>query len=505
MKARKTLLLALVLSLVMSIVLAGCGKKEEKAAEGGSSDNAIGADGKIDPSKLKPYNLKIYMIGPEQKDHKLVMEKVNEYTKEKLNATVEMKMIDYGDYDKKMQVITASGEPYDIAFTASWSNDFRQNVAKGAFMELDDLLVKYGKGTVAALDPRFLQGTKINGKTYAISVNKELGQQWVWRFNKQYVDKYNLDYKNVHKLEDLEPLLKTIKEKEPELTPLAVHKGFKPDLPFDYIMGDDLPFVMYLDTKDYKIVNALETPEMKQALETMHKYYKAGYLRQDVATLESIDNIKTGKWLVDREITQPYAEKGWSRSAGYEIVTSPMHEPTIFTQSAAGAMHAISVKSGDPERAMMFIELLNTDPYLRNLINYGIEGTHYKKVDDTTIEDLPAMKERYQMPGFALGNMMITYLHQDEPKDKWEQFKKFNESSKDAPTLGFAFDVAPVKNEMAAVKNVQKEFSSMLYTGSVDPNEYLPKAIQKYKDAGLDKIITEMQKQFDEWKKNNSK
>jgi len=42
-------------------------------------------------------------------------------------------------------------------------------------------------------------------------------------------------------------------------------------------------------------------------------------------------------------------------------------------------------------------------------------------------------------------------------------------------------------------------------TGTVDPDEYLPKAIEKFKAAGLDKIIAEAQSQIDAWKASNNK
>ncbi|MCJ8012120.1 ABC transporter substrate-binding protein [Paenibacillus sp. KQZ6P-2] len=505
---KKASLLSLTLVLALSFVLSACGSKNEEksASEPAKEESAIQSDGTIDASKLDPVKLKMYMIGPSQKDLPIVQEEINKYLTEKINATIELSMIDWGDYSQRMQVITSSGENYDIAFTSSWAFEYLPNAAKGAFMPLNDLLDKYGKGIKEELDPRFLEGTKVKGVNYAVPTNKELAQQYVWRFNKKYVDKYNLDISKVTTLEDLEPLLKTIKENEPaEITPLAVPKGFKPYMPFDYPLGDEIPIGMYLDTEDYKFVNVLETPELKSALTTMRKYYKAGYVREDIATLDGIDNMKTGKWLVDREITQPYAELGWSRSAGYDIVTRPMHDPVIYTSSAAGSMMAISSYSKNPERAMMFLNLLNTDPKLRNMIQYGLEGTHYKKLEDPYIEDLPRMQESYAMPGFALGNMYLTYLHKDEPKDKWDAFEKFNSSAKVAPTFGFNFDTAPVKTEVASITNVAKEFIPALYTGSVDPEEYLPKAQQKFKDAGIDKVIAEAQKQFDAWKAENNK
>ncbi|MFF2155430.1 ABC transporter substrate-binding protein [Paenibacillus chitinolyticus] len=493
MAGKKALVYMFVLMLALSSLLAGCGSKS------GGGDGKQGAG----DSTEKEVKLKVYLIGGPQRDLPKVQEEINKYVKEKINATLDITMIDWGDYSKRMQVLSASGENFDIAFTSSWAFEYRTNAAKGAFMPLNDLLDKYGKGIKEELDPRFLEGTKIDGKNYAVPVNKELGEQWVWRFNKKYVDKYKIDITKVRTLQDLEPYLKQIKEGEPEdITPLAVPKGFKPYIPYDFILGDEFPVAMKIqdNASDFKFVNILETPELKASLETIRKYYQAGYLRKDVATLDGIDNIKTGKWFVDREITQPYADLGWSRSAGYDIVSTPMQDPVVFTGSASGSMHAISANSKNPERAMMFLNLLNTDKYLRNLFSFGIEGTHYKKVSENVIEDLPALKDGYQMPGFALGNMYLTYLHKEEPADKWEAFKKFNDSAKVSPTFGFNFDVDPVKTEVASISAIAREFYPAIMTGSVDPNEYLPKAMEKMKTAGLDKVIAEAQKQFDKWK-----
>ncbi|MNP54655.1 hypothetical protein D3C76_1492270 [compost metagenome] len=55
------------------------------------------------------------------------------------------------------------------------------------------------------------------------------------------------------------------------------------------------------------------------------------------------------------------------------------------------------------------------------------------------------------------------------------------------------------------MQNVKEEFWSSLMTGTVDPNEYLAKANEKFKAAGLDKIIAEAQKQIDEWRAANNK
>ncbi|KOP64118.1 ABC transporter substrate-binding protein [Bacillus sp. FJAT-18019] len=487
-KSKKKWLMPLTLLLSASMLLSACGgNKDESAGNGGGTAE-------------KPVELIWYTIGTPQKDVDKVEAEINKYTAEKIGVTVDMKMIDFGDYNQKMQVMAASGEPMDILFTSSWAFDYVQNARKGAFMELDDLIETHGQGIKDAIDPAFLEGSKVDGHNYAIPANKELPAQEAWRFNKNLLDKYNLDISNVKSMESLEPLLKTIKENEPNVVPLAISKDFGPLLPFDYII-EKMPMAVYLDDKDdLKVVNFLEMPETMETLKLMNKFYKAGYISPEAATTTSTQDLMTsGNWFADRAATQPFADNLWSQSYGYPVVSTPAGDANIFNWSVMGSMQAISANSKYPEKAMDFLNLLNTDVYLRNLVDSGIEGVHYKKLSENVMENLPESKN-YDMPTFALGNVMLTYLNPEDPENKWEEFKKFNESGKPAPLLGFNFDPSKVSTELAAVNNVKEEFWAPLMTGTVNPEEFLPKANQKLKAAGLDKIIAEAQSQIDAWK-----
>lgn len=162
------------------------------------------------------------------------MAEVNKYVGEKINAEIDLRLIDWGDYSQKMQVIAASGEPFDIAFTSSWAFNYVESARKGYFYELDDLLAKYGQGITKALNPAFLEGSKVNGHNYAIPTNKELPAQAVWRFNKVLVDKYKLDVTKATTLESLEPMLKTVKDNEPDVYPIPSNIG--PYLPYDFAL-----------------------------------------------------------------------------------------------------------------------------------------------------------------------------------------------------------------------------------------------------------------------------
>ena len=89
---------------------------------------------------------------------------------------------------------------------------------------------------------------------------------------------------------------------------------------------------------------------------------------------------------------------------------------------------------------------------------------------------------------------------QSDPDAFLSEIKEFNDSSVAAPSFGFDFDLEPVSTEVAGFGNVLDEFGKSLYTGSVDPEEYLPKLQEKLEATGIDKVIEEMQKQIDEWK-----
>ncbi|MEG1004572.1 MAG: extracellular solute-binding protein, partial [Clostridium sp.] len=188
-KVKKLIALAVCAALVGSTVLTGCGK----------SDGGEGSKGG------KPVTLTWYTIGDEPKDLQLVEDEANKYLEDKINANIDMKFIGFGDYSQKMSVIANSGEPFDLAFTCSWAGDYVGNARKGAFLELDSYIDEYGSEMKKSIDQRFWDGAKINGKTYAVPTQKELGVAPMWVFTKEYVDKYNIPYQDLHTLEDLEP------------------------------------------------------------------------------------------------------------------------------------------------------------------------------------------------------------------------------------------------------------------------------------------------------------
>ena len=462
-----------------------------------------------------PYTIRWYTIGTPQKDLPMVQAKANEYLRKKLGVELDITMIDWANYNEKMNVIIVSGGDYDLCFTCSWSNSYVNNAMIGSLYPLNDLLDKYGQGIKKVLNPAFLEGPKINGELYAIPTNKEVAQQVVYRFNAKFLKElgYSLsDFKHnagIESLKSIAPFMQTVKEKMAD----------KAIIPFDvwgnnrFILHDQnylykdsgMPGAVTIKEGNYKVINQFKTKEMREYFDLYHEFYKKGYIPGDAAVVpDNMSIITAERFGVNWAQYQPFADVVWSLGAGYKIVSFPAFEPIITNSSVQGAMVGISINAKRPDLDMKFLNLLNTDVYLRNLLNYGIEGYHFKKTAPNRIKFLPA-HSNYLVPYYTFGNLFITYLLPGDPDDKWEQFKKWNASAITSQVLGFHFDITPVQTEFGALVNVAKQYGNNLFTGSVDPAVYLPLQQKAFEAAGLETYLTEMQKQLNEWVVKNKK
>ena len=233
---------------------------------------------------------------------------------------------------------------------------------------------------------------------------------------------------------------------------------------------------------------------------TMHKFYNAGYIREDAATVTDYSqDQKAGKVFAAIRSLKPGKDAEESQAMGQQYIQVEVTPAIMSNRETAGSMQAVSSTSKNPERALMFLELFNTDPVLNNMINFGLEGTHYEKVADNVIKAGPDNAKYNQGLGWMFGNQFINYLWDNEDPEKWAKFEAFNASSSPTKTLGFVFNSEPVKTQVAQCSNVWDQYLPGLETGTVDPEEVLPQFVQALKDAGADEIIAEKQAQLDAW------
>ena len=128
-------LLALVLALVMALSLfAACGSTSS-SAPASTPAAASGSGTAAGPDISEEVTLTMYLIGDRPVDNDLVFEKINERLKEEINATIDVKFMSWSEYEQKYPLIFASGEDWDMIFTADWCF-YNAQATKQGFWEI---------------------------------------------------------------------------------------------------------------------------------------------------------------------------------------------------------------------------------------------------------------------------------------------------------------------------------------------------------------------------------
>ncbi|MNI07973.1 Bacterial extracellular solute-binding protein [compost metagenome] len=507
MAGKKGTGLLLSLVLLIGLSLSGCGgnNSNNEAAPAGTQADSTAAPAASDKAaatektnELEQVELSLYLPGGPDKDVASVEQAINEYLKDKINATIKINQLSWDKPADKVNLMIQSGEVFDMVYT--WN--FMTNAAKGAYLPLEELLDTYAKETKAQINPAYLQAATVNGHLYAIPTEKELGQSVGFAFDKAIVDKYGFDVNSIKKLEDIEPMLKTIKEKEPAITPLFMNHTDSLNWFTVYPDSEDLDgsneIPTLLDYKTMKVFNEYDTPEILARLQLIREWYKAGYINKNGATdkTELKDAVKSGKAWFTYGNMNPTSTNDWTRLAEKPMVIKTLLPVQVSTKSLQGSMLAISRTSKNPERAMMFMNLIHTDPVLYNLLTFGIEGKHYKKVGDNTVEFIPDSGYN-SVSSWMIGNVLLNYLNKDEDPKRVQLYTDWNKNSKVSPVIGFVFDSTKVQSQIGALINITKQYKNTLYSGEKDPEPILKEMNSKLKAAGLDAVISEIQSQMD--------
>lgn len=476
------------------------------AAMTGCSSGTMEKSGQHDTNTAKKsVNLIYFTIGEPDKDLGIVNKAINKLLRKKLGITITYQKINWQSYDSKMLELVSSDTPFDIAY----ANNYATYAQKGAWLCLDDYLKNEGKQMYQAINPILWNGVRMmDGKIYGVPTNKELAVPEVWMYPSYIVKKYNININQYLTLESLEPVLKLIKEREPTYQAMELDKdssNFFALYGYEYVTNRYLPLMVKSNAQNPKIVNIFETQVCRNILNTLRRYYKAGYINADAA-LRTSPSLEKGKKVFWRPASGgPYSEVTWSQQRGYQIVAKQVTDTVVTTESARGGVMAVNAKTEHPSECVKFLNLLNTDSDLRNLVNYGIEGVHYKLSGKGQIV-LTDRSQNYSGVQYTQGNWFILKTlggANADPLDKWNQYKAFNAQAVKSRVFGFTPNLEDYETEISNIRSVWDKYYSCLMTGSVDVDTELPKFQKELNDAGIRQIQNALQKQLDQWLKTN--
>ena len=200
-------LLAMLMAVMMICgCLAGCDDGTEVSNM--EDPNTVPAD---------PYEIQWYLMADAQNDVASIEETLNAYLKDKINATVKINCLPSAQYTQKLGTMINAGEYFDLAFVARWALSYIDNSRSGAFFDITDHLDTYLKDITEIIGKDNLTYSYVDGRLYGLPVYKEMATQYGWIYRKDIADKYNIDMTQYKSFEELEPVLKMIKENEPDM------------------------------------------------------------------------------------------------------------------------------------------------------------------------------------------------------------------------------------------------------------------------------------------------
>ena len=493
--------LALLVVSVMALSAASCAPATSNS---GTADNAAAAATSEAAPQLAPYVIDYYMLANSvSSDAGPISEEINKIIQPKFNATLNITMLTWGDWFTKTQAALAAGEKVDLLFTADWYQ-YMTSIANNNLMPLNDLLAKYAPDTVAQLGETFIKGSQFNNINYAVPTDKELAVNGGFCWNKTLADKYGLKVDPTWKsVKDWEPLLKTIKENEPNVIPYLTD-GNLYHLNYISYVGCDLAWDGNKPT-DPTLQWIYDYPEYLNEIRVMQDFYNKGYIPKDSTSAATNDwmskHLIQGDFFMSTQPLKPGKGKSGELMAAMSDHSIQLDEYETYpllvnTTHCGGSMLAIPNTSKDPARAMMFINEMHTNPDVTNLLAWGIEGKDYTVVQADNPKRVKPVDGNTWTPAvlvWTLGNVYNVWLSDVEPEDKYPLLAQTKKGIPQHIANGYRFNVEKYQDQMTAIATVTDQYNTPIRVGAMDLDKTLPEykaamdaaGFQTFKDAAV--------------------
>ncbi len=442
--------------------------------------------------------------GEKQADVEAINEAASKIAMEKAGVKLSLMFIDNAAFTQRMNMNFASGNSdFDLCFTG-YINPYKDTVTKGAYLELDEYIEN--SETIKEAIPEYARKTSTyKGHIYALPNMQIMATACTGLFvQEKLAEEYGLKTEEIKCIEDIEPFLAWVKEKHPELYPFKTGDmggGIRnPNPPSDNFNGAK---VVQREDGSFKVTTEIMEEEDLTEIKLIRSWFEKGYIRADIASVtdQSTDH-NAGKYAVWRGVYKPgAAEEVNASNPNRRCICIRISEPYMPYNAGSTTMTAINAASKHPDEAFKIIELANSDKEFFNLLAFGIEGKHYNLDEDGKVV---LIKNSGYAPGGAwkFGSVFNSLLLPGQDDDLWQQTIRYNDEAKKSPLIGFSFDTTNVRTEIGQISTVGGKYKQ----GSIgtEPVEaWRPAYLKELEAAGVEKVRKEVERQINEWAKNN--
>lgn len=518
MKTRsvKKLMALLLATLMIITVFTACGGNNQTPASDSNANSEPSSGSDTDTSNPgstsddgEMYTVTMAIIGVEQPHQDEVFAKANELVQNELGMNLEIIMLGWGDFSDRLNLMLSGGDKLDILPITT--ENMGKYINAGQVVDLSDYIDDYGKDIVDIMGEDIAKCGAVQGFIYGIPANKESASHAGIVMRKDIVDELGIDVDSIHTYADLEPVFAKVKDAHPEMDVINGTNLITQIQDWDPLQ--DSFGVLMDDGQDTTVVNFYETDLYKQRVHMVHDWYQKGYIKLDAATSNDTSQglVQAGSLFSYFSPIKPGFLIQENVSCGREMVTAYIDKDDgrasniICSNNVNTFDWGIAQQSQDKVKAMQFLNFAYTSPEWNNLMNFGIEGQDYVRVEGSDVlidypEGVDSSSVYHHNMGWMLPNQFVGYVWNGQPEDVWEQYKDFNASATYSKAFGFFADTSSVATELTALYSVQAEYAKALETGSVsDVDATLAEFNEKLYTAGLQKVMDLKQEQLNEW------
>jgi putative aldouronate transport system substrate-binding protein len=526
---------AMALLLAAIMILAGCGsavspegtaqtasQEVSQATAQATTQATAPADPVAEEIEKGPVTLIGYQFGDDTVDHKTVLAEVNKKLEQDINTTLDLRGIPWTDAEKKYKLMFASGEDFDFCYSGAWIG-FNSVATTNGYMPLSmDMVKTYAPDSYVATSADRWKQVTIKGNIYGLpNINAKV-KNVLTVFRGDILKKYNIT--SVTNRTEFVNALLTIAKNDKDLLAWNVGNAEQNGRMRGILYGQarnlkdvisGIPVLCVgLEDSSYKIFKTYDDPDYLEYLKTTKSLADAGvWSKSALANKDADENNflaeKSAVYIADafstfdknnattKALNPEYENKYFDINPGHKLIPE------------GGNMSLISIHatSKHPERVMMMFNLFETNKEYFDLINYGIEGTHYTAVG---ADKYTALLPKYNdFGGFTMawGTNNSNLIRQDAstPQDEIDFYNNsLKQDSIETPLATFTFDDTDYKNEISVIGNVISSYLLPIELGLTDQTKGLEIMKQKLEAAGLDKVMAAAQAQLDAYVKEYS-
>ena len=466
----------------------------------------------FETKQLDQVTLTFHYPSEEPASTKEILNQIQEKTKTSINVKLNFVFHTWENYESDINALLASSQPCDAFYIYSGSmkkDSFKSYAQKGLLMDITEMLPKYALSYYNKLKPEEIAAATVDGKLTALPGRSNGFYRPCAIVRADLMEKYSIP--EIKNFNDYELFLKTIKEKEPAVYPLGSY-GYS----FQFfsainnyaVLDDSLKLVYKWDDEKMKVKVWEQTPEFLESIKTVNSWFDKGYLSKDIPVIwadESIITSRSFASFISSQGTADYfntvlkanniSDFSFKEYPLYTNIhcqkTDPMQECLVF-----------SAKSQNVDRALMFVNWLESSQDNYDLLMYGIKDKNYTLKDERIV--IPSGTKSSE--NFHNWGWRNTFLNQDyerlnanSDEALFTAYKEFGEKNAEyAPHTGFIID----KTELNGMEG-DRTFDYYLFEDALrngtfheaEQEEYM----NKFNTSDMGKLVEQVQLQIDTW------